>query len=327
MDAGSTLSATAPQPRPGSREATAKIAELLTLTSRTFALSIPLLPSPTDAEVGLAYLLFRIADTFEDSVQWPAQRKMAALDDFAELLQRDAADPETQQVASRLTASWAQPYPDTHEGYNQLLDHTPLVLAQLHLLEDERQPVIVEHTVRTCVGMKAFVERTDAEGRLTLEDVDDLRHYCYIVAGIVGEMLTELFLAAEDHLAEVADSLRAEARAFGEGLQLVNILKDSAADAVEGRFFLPAQVPREQVFELARGDLERAQNYVETLRHGGAHEGVVGFCALPVLLARASLQQLEQTGPGAKISREQVFELTAGLEASLRTGTPIFAAP
>ena len=37
-----------------------------------------------------------------------------------------------------------------------------------------------------------------------------------------------------------------------------------------------------------------------------------------MLLATASLQQLEQAGPGAKISRERVFELTAGLEASLR---------
>jgi farnesyl-diphosphate farnesyltransferase len=41
--------------------------DLLTKTSRTFALSIPELPEPTMREVTIAYLLFRIADTFEDA--------------------------------------------------------------------------------------------------------------------------------------------------------------------------------------------------------------------------------------------------------------------
>ena len=44
--------------------------DLLVKTSRTFALAIPLLPEPTRREVGLAYLLFRIADTFEDATAW-----------------------------------------------------------------------------------------------------------------------------------------------------------------------------------------------------------------------------------------------------------------
>jgi len=40
---------------------------LLQKTSRTFALAIPLLPEPTRTAVGAAYLLFRVADTFEDA--------------------------------------------------------------------------------------------------------------------------------------------------------------------------------------------------------------------------------------------------------------------
>ena len=42
----------------------ADIDRLLVRTSRTFALAIPLLPEPLRREVGVAYLLFRIADTF-----------------------------------------------------------------------------------------------------------------------------------------------------------------------------------------------------------------------------------------------------------------------
>ncbi|MCB1057030.1 MAG: hypothetical protein KDD11_16130, partial [Acidobacteria bacterium] len=56
--------------------------DLLIKTSRTFALSIPLLPEPTCSEVRLAYLLFRIADTFEDSTAWSKERRIRALDDL-----------------------------------------------------------------------------------------------------------------------------------------------------------------------------------------------------------------------------------------------------
>ena len=37
---------------------------LLQKTSRTFALTIPMLPQPLRTEIGVAYLLFRIIDTF-----------------------------------------------------------------------------------------------------------------------------------------------------------------------------------------------------------------------------------------------------------------------
>jgi farnesyl-diphosphate farnesyltransferase len=65
------------------------IDHLLQKTSRTFALAIPLLPEPTRNQVGIAYLLFRIADTFEDAVLWSRERRLAALDQFVELLDRD----------------------------------------------------------------------------------------------------------------------------------------------------------------------------------------------------------------------------------------------
>jgi len=48
-----------------------RVEELLEKTSRTFALSIPVLPEPTRRQVMIAYLLFRIADTFEDAAHWP----------------------------------------------------------------------------------------------------------------------------------------------------------------------------------------------------------------------------------------------------------------
>src|SRR5262249_16149805 len=136
-----------------------------------------------------------------------------------------------------------------------------------------------EHTLRTCCGMAGFVSRTDDRGELRLRDLDDLRGYCYVVAGIVGERFTRLFLLGEPGLPAGARALREPPRAFGEGLQLVNILKDSAADAVEGRRYLPDAVPRADVLALARANLRAAGEYVLLLQRLGAKRGLVAFTA------------------------------------------------
>jgi len=94
---------------------------LLEKTSRTFALSIPLLPEPERLEVGVAYLLFRIADTFEDGALWPPERRQQALADFERML----VEPSE---ASRLAREWVSSPPIAHEGYVELLEATPEVL-------------------------------------------------------------------------------------------------------------------------------------------------------------------------------------------------------
>ena len=127
--------------------------------------------------------------------------------------------------------------------------------------------------------------RTSDTGLLRLADVADLKAYCYTVAGIVGEMLTELFLLDRPALEPVADTLRERAGRFGEALQLVNILKDAGFDASEGRLYLPEHVDRGEVFALAREDLGVAAEYILTLHGNGGPRGVVAFCALPVRLA------------------------------------------
>ncbi len=101
---------------------------------------------------------------------------------------------------------------------------------------------IRKHVIRSAEGMASIVART-REGSLTLHSIPELQDYCYIVAGIVGEMLTELFLLDRPALAGVAATMRERAATFGEALQLVNILKDSEGDAREGRRYLPEEVP------------------------------------------------------------------------------------
>jgi len=293
------------------------IEDLLQKTSRTFALTIPCLSQPTRAEVGIAYLLFRIIDTFEDAVLWPPAQRQKALREFIGLLDRPAAESRA------LAESWTREPPLEHAGYQELLAKTPYVLEQYQSLRPEVQVILRTHVTRSAEGMAGFVAQIEAGGKLQLETVQDLRSYCYAVAGIVGEMLTELFLVATPSLARVAVDLRSRAAEFGEGLQLVNILKDARPDAAEGRTFLPRQASLAEVFTLARKDLTSAAAYVELLRDGGAEAGLVAFNAFICKLASANLQILRDQGLGAKLTRTTVVKIAAEIASGLANARPL----
>lgn len=295
---------------------------LLGRTSRTFALSIPRLPEPTRGAVTLAYLLFRIADTFEDAAAWPKSRRAEALEEFVALLTDEAvtAGRGIPPRAAELAARWVDARPCAHEGYLDLVAATPEVLAAVASLDAPSRAVVLRHAVRTAAGMKGFVMQSTEGGDLALGALGELRDYCYVVAGIVGELLTELFMLHAPALDAVESELRGNARDFGEGLQLVNILKDAADDARDGRVYLPTDVPRSDVLALARADLGKARTYVLALQGAGAPRGFVEFTALPVVLARATLDKVEHDGPGAKLPRAEVFALAASLDARLDEG-------
>jgi farnesyl-diphosphate farnesyltransferase len=300
-------------------------------TSRTFALTIPMLPEPLRSQIGVAYLLFRIIDTFEDATGWPPARRVEALKDFVRLLEtsesmsEDAAGELCGEGITASVARWLDPAPVAHAGYLELLAATPRVLAWFHRLHPAARFQLRQHVERSALGMCHFVERADARGALQLETLADLRQYCFVVAGIVGEMLTELFvLSGGAGLARAAGELRARSVAFGEGLQLVNILKDAGSDAADGRVYLPRQVLLAEVFVLARGDLRLAAEYTELLRASGAHRGLVAFNALNARLALAALRTLRERGPGSKLTRLQVAGLAAEVAHALDTNGPLF---
>ena len=297
-----------------------RLEELLEKTSRTFALSIPVLPEPTRRQVMIAYLLFRIADTFEDAAHWPPGRRVEALREFQSLL--SGYSPED---AARLAARWTAAGSSPNPAYGELIAEVPLVLEAFFALDGEAVSSVRAHVLRSAEGMAGFVERS-RDGVLLLDDVADLRTYCYAVAGIVGEMLTDLFLLGREALAGIAPTLRERASAFGEALQLVNILKDTATDVAEGRSFLPRAVPRSEVFALARRDLGVAREYTLALQRAGAPRGIVEFCALPAELAWATLKKVEARGPGAKVSRLEVFAIKQRVDRALDRGAPAVGA-
>ena len=282
--------------------------ELLGKTSRTFALTIPLLPEPSQTDVTLAYLVFRIIDTLEDGENLSVHDRCHALENFDTLL-----ECPSKRVAINMSARWLAKPPTYNRNYAELLVHMPRVMEELGERDPLVQDLVRSHARRTAQGMLSFLERDGQR----LRSLEELRRYCYFVAGVVGEMLTDLFAARVDGFV-VDDRVRRAAQAFGEGLQLVNILRDSEEDARHGRLFLGDDVDRGAVINLARKDLAHAQLFVERLTDANPPAGYVGFSQLPLRLAWLTLDCVERLGPGAKISRQAVLQVLQDVSSGNR---------
>jgi len=277
------------------------IQEHLVQTSRTFALAIPLLPEPTRHTTALAYLLFRIADTLEDAETWSRARRQEALAELGTLL----TNPSLATAAS-LSRRWLADPPTRHAGYLALLEAMAQVMGEVEKLEAGNRRIVLEHALRTARGMSEVIANGDDHGRVRIDSLQGLKDYCYVVAGIVGELLTAIFVHNAPSLRAVQETLERHQLEFGEGLQLVNILKDERSDAGDGRSYMPANVPRAEVLDLARADLVAARRYIASLRRARAPGGYVAFTSLCVNLASASLDRLE-VASGAKLTRQDVF--------------------
>jgi farnesyl-diphosphate farnesyltransferase len=290
--------------------ADARVFDLLARTSRTFALAVPLLEPALARDVALAYLLFRVADTVEDETTWPADVRADLLHDFSSRMPHlDRASAEA--FLARLAALPAVASEDCRE----LLNDLPALALSLEPTPSHE--AIRKHVARTARGMSETLARGHARGRPGLDTLEELRAYCYFVAGIVGELLTDAFVLAAPTLASVDGELRLHDARFGEGLQLVNVLKDRRDDAEHGRAFVPPEVPESTLFSLAREDLGHAERYVRALARGGATRGMLAFTRLPLALARETLDLVERHGPGTKVSRERVGRLLAELDRPL----------
>ncbi len=283
------------------------IEELLQTTSRTFALSIPLLPQPLDHKITLSYLVFRISDTLEDADHLSRSERQAGLHTFCDVL-----DDLGEDAVLQWTRDWSQRSISEDENYNRLLRETPQVIRSLQAMDEASRDAVVHHATRSAKGMAEVLETADEKGSLQLSSLDELRQYCYFVAGIVGELITDLFVIDYEPLAD-SNVLRENGSAFGEGLQLVNILKDSSADKNCGRAYLPENTPVDDVFDLAFEDLKQANLYIKALREMKAPPGYIAFCDAPVQLAQATLRVVKEHGPGSKVPREETFELLQGV--------------
>ena len=306
-----------------------EVQDLLVKTSRTFALCIPMLPESLRRDVGIAYLLYRIADTIEDGVEISHSNKIKLLKQYERVLDsaRSLGPAWISDRDAVADAFHLQAYRPTRRTDDLMLyKRTACVIASAAALTSPVREVVLAKVRASADGMSGFIESTmRSSGRaaagIELRSRHELENYCYCVAGIVGEMLTDLFLLDQPRLASEAEYLMARASDFGEALQLVNILKDAHVDDEEGRRFIPRDVSCDAVMEQARDKLCVAQEYVECLRDNDAEIGVVRFTQFPVSLASLTLDRLKREGAGAKVSRSDVLRIVTELAALQSCGS------
>ena len=217
-------------------------ARVLQAVSRTYALTIPALPKPLRPVVGNAYLLCRITDTIEDEPGLPLAQKQIFWERLVGVVAgRHDAAAFGRDLAAVLTRATPEPERDLAANASRILRVT----------SDLRAPQ--RAAIARCVqvmsgGMAEFQREPGATG---LTDRNELDRYCYFVAGVVGEMLVELFAGYSEEIDARRKELLALAASHAQGLQMANILKDVWDDWKAGACWLPRDV-----FHAAGCDLE-----------------------------------------------------------------------
>ena len=281
--------------------------DLLQQTSRSFYLTLRVLPRAVRPQIGLAYLLARTTDTIADTEIVPPAQRLQALQQL-----RDRILGQRSNVLDFTELAHRQGAP----AERRLLERCDVSLALLHQLSaaDLQRVRRVLETIIS--GQRLDLQRFAAASVgnvLALQTEAELEDYIYRVAGCVGEFWTticraHLFPHARlDEAQLLADGIR-----FGKGLQLVNILRDLPADVRKGRCYLPAdklgaiglqpadllETANENKFrplydrylDLAAAHLAAGWAYTNTVPRGQVRVRL--GCAWPILIGRETIQRL-----------------------------------
>jgi farnesyl-diphosphate farnesyltransferase len=212
---------------------------LLKGVSRSFYLSLRLLPAPMRRAASLGYLLARSSDTLADTSGAPVEARLLCLDWFERTVAGDEPAPR-----------WPLPVlnavGDPRE--RRLLEGTRELIERLENLPAGEAELVREVVAVITGGQRLDLERfghADEWNPVALRDDAELEDYTWRVAGCVGAFWTKLgFLTMGDGFSRGGrDVLLDDAAAYGKGLQLVNILRDMPADLACGRCYLPVADP------------------------------------------------------------------------------------
>jgi len=298
--------------------------EELGKVSRTFALNIKVLGKKLRRPVLLAYLYMRIADTIEDNPDLPAKEKSDLLKKFSQALNSGG------KSVDEFTESLPQNWKNSEKADYALCCNAAIVIP---LLSEYPEPVAIaikKAVEEMCSGMAEFAERREIQrdGWFSIENEADLDRYCYFVAGLVGNMLTELFCHSGKCFNEKRQKkLRELAVSFGLSLQLVNIIKDIQEDSSRKVCFVPMEFCRKhglnsvqelfspetsqdkknsvtgELIEKAKRHLQDSKNYIKNLPR--CEYRIRLFCLWPSLMAADNLRVI-LSGSGNKITRKTV---------------------
>ena len=310
---------------------------MLSGVSRTFALTIPQLPTGLRGPVTNAYLLCRIADTIEDDPLFDEAAKDRFHKTFLEAVESGRGAAEFARALSPRLA------PSTLDAEVELIEESPRVLEVTRALQRRQRRAVVRCLATMSRGMGEY-ERDRGRGGLT--NVVEFERYCYFVAGVVGEMLTELFCDYSPEINAKREFLEMRAVSFGLGLQMTNILKDVWDDLDHDTCWLPRDVFDAHGYDLneltpnhngsgpaftasmldligiTHNHLREALGY--TLAIPGREAGIRKFLIWAVLLAVSTLGKIAadplfSSGTQVKVSRRRVAAIVAMSNTVIRS--------
>jgi farnesyl-diphosphate farnesyltransferase len=215
---------------------------LLKGVSRSFYLTMRVLPAGMRDPVGEAYLLARAADTIADTALISPERRLALLLALRERV--NGADKDDNLLA-RLAGEVAGQ--QTQSDEKLLLESLGGALQVLEQLDEPDRNAVREIVTTLTEGME-FDLRTFPDERsgqvAALDTWDDLDRYTYLVAGCVGEFWTKMtYMHVPGTLApSLEQTMYARGIRFGKALQMVNVLRDCGKDLRIGRCYLPASM-------------------------------------------------------------------------------------
>ena len=216
--------------------------DVLRQVSRSFYLTLAVLPSSVAKQVGLAYLLARAADTIADTSQVDRSERVMFLKQFKlQFIQESLNWGEIRAIQTAMAPQ------QSHHGERKLLEQLEACFQIYEKLGGKDQEEIRQVLSILISGMEMDLDffRGESEAQLTaLGTMDDLDTYAYRVAGCVGEFWTNLTWT---HLPGIRREWDREQKnrigiRFGKGLQLTNILKDLPKDLQRGRCYIPLEM-------------------------------------------------------------------------------------
>lgn len=302
---------------------------ILQKVSRTFALNIAQLEGDIFRAVLLGYLLFRIADTFEDNICQDEEAKIRDLNDFSAVFKGDKDLRQRLELYESLKFRWQE------KSYaKNLIENGHKALKCYFDIPDTYRKIADPLIAEASEGMAEFQERKlHCKSEIYQPaDIKEMVEYCYYVAGIVGIMLTEVFCMRES-IEEKKTELESFQIHFGIALQLINIIKDYKKDIARGWCYIPSAITEkygikpgkikslsvQQEREIINNmipiiiiHLDSSLRYIKLLPLN--ERSIRMFCIIPFIIGCRTLVKIAQL-EGNKISREEISFL---LEASGR---------
>lgn len=254
---------------------------ILSSVSRTFALTIPLLPPNIEKVVGNTYLLCRIIDTIEDAADISAETKQS----LSALFLNAVLEKAPVEIFVQACLETLKNYGNQDEL--DLISHTPTVLRILHTCSQSDQKAVSRCVSIMSEGMSYFHAKQNREG---LNGLAEFEKYCYVVAGVVGELLTTIFGNHSRACERKFIGHEKLAIAFGQALQMTNILKDAPEDKTRGVSWKPVNVSQTELLNIAYQKLEDSMTYILLIPK--REQGMRRFCFLTFGLAVMTLSRI-----------------------------------